>query len=83
MRFWSPLPYKIDGLNFQQYVKAVSALQKRIANLGILTGFSHSHTLIAQATGLSPKALAERIFYCNLTGDPQATQSLINLFNLN
>jgi radical SAM superfamily enzyme YgiQ (UPF0313 family) len=81
MRFWPPLPYNIDGRSYPEYIKAVNGLQKRIGELGILTGFSHSHHLISQVLKLSPKELFERLFYCSLIGDPQATQALIDRFN--
>jgi radical SAM superfamily enzyme YgiQ (UPF0313 family) len=81
MRLWPPLPYKIDGKSYKEYVAEVNKLQKRIAKLGILLGFSHSHSLISQVLGLSPADLSERMFYCILTGDPQMTENLISLFN--
>jgi len=81
MRFWPPLPYNIDSQPYAQYIKAVNKLQKRIGELGILTGFSHSHHLISQVLKLSPKELFERIFYLSLSGDPQATRALIDRFN--
>lgn len=81
MRFWQPLPYKIDGQSFKQYIKAVNALQRRIGKLGILTGFSHSHHLIAEVLGMPPNEFSERLFYCGLTGDPTETGRLIEKFN--
>ncbi|MFH1387287.1 MAG: radical SAM protein [bacterium] len=81
MRFWPPLPYKIDGNNYQEYVKLSNKLQTEIAKLGILLGFSHSHYLISQVLGLSPTDLSKEMFYCSLTGDPAATESLISRFN--
>lgn len=81
MKLWPPLPYKIDGLSYKEYVKKCNELQKKISKLGILLGFSHSHHLISQVLGLSPEVLAERLFYCSLTGDTQETDRLIELFN--
>ena len=81
MKLWPPLPYKIDGRSFKQFVGATSKLQKEIARLGILLGFSHSHHLISQVLGMPPSELSERMFYCALTGDPEETNRLINLFN--
>jgi len=81
MRLWPPLPYKIGGKSYQEYVKDINRLQQRISKLGILLGFSHSHYLISQVLGVSPSVFSERMFYCSLTGDPQATEKLIALFN--
>ncbi|MDD5382780.1 MAG: radical SAM protein [Candidatus Margulisbacteria bacterium] len=81
MRFWPPLPYKIDGKNYAEYVKAVNNLQRRITKLGIISGFSHSHYLLSQVLGLSPHEFAERLFYCSLTGDPAETERIIAQFN--
>lgn len=80
-RFWPPFPYTIDGRAFGEYIRAVNALQKEIGRLGILTGFSHSHYLIAQVLGLTPAEFSERMFYCSLTGDPAETRRLIGGFN--
>ncbi|MBN2058270.1 MAG: B12-binding domain-containing radical SAM protein [Candidatus Saganbacteria bacterium] len=81
MRLWAPLPYRIDGRDYSAYVRLVNQLQTRINELGILTGLSHSHFLIAQASGLTPREFAERLFYTTLTGDPAETARLIERFN--
>jgi|GEM_PF-3351377 len=82
MHLWPrPFPYKIDGMSYKEYVRKTSKLSKQIAKLGILTGFSHSHFLISQVMGMSPEELSERMFYCSLTGDPEETSRLIDLFN--
>lgn len=83
MRFWEPFPYKIDGRPYDKYIRAVNSLQKRIGSLGILTGLSHSHYLIAQILGVTPELFLESMFYCSLTGDPKETKKLINGFNSN
>lgn len=81
MRLWPALPWKIDGKDYAEYVKDVNRLQKRVNQLGILTGFSHSHYLIARVLGLAPQVLAEKMFYLSLTGDPAATSEAIENFN--
>jgi len=82
MKFWSELPYKINGLTYQQYISAANKLTNRISRLGILTGFSHSHALIADTMKVTPEELSERMFYCALSGDPKETRKQINLFNV-
>jgi radical SAM superfamily enzyme YgiQ (UPF0313 family) len=81
MKFWPPLPWKIDGKDFSEYVGAVNKLQRRISGLGILSGFSHSHFLISQVLQTAPKDLAAKMFYLSLTGDPAATKKMIGEFN--
>src|SRR3989344_3726567 len=81
MRFWPPLPWKIDGQDFSEYVGAVNKLHRRIAELGVLSGFSHSHYLISQVLKTSPRELAAKMFYLSLTGDPKATAGIIEEFN--
>jgi radical SAM superfamily enzyme YgiQ (UPF0313 family) len=81
MRFWPPLPWKIDGMSYRQTVKAVNLLQKEMGKLGIMTGLSHSHMLLAGVLGWSPVEMAERLFYCSITGDPKVTQSIVERFN--
>jgi radical SAM superfamily enzyme YgiQ (UPF0313 family) len=81
MRFWPPLPWKIDGQSYKQTVKAVTLLQKEMGKLGIMTGLSHSHALIAGVLGWQLPEIAERLFYCSITGDPEETEKIVNLFN--
>ncbi|MBI5699707.1 B12-binding domain-containing radical SAM protein [Candidatus Saganbacteria bacterium] len=81
MRLWPPLPYKIDGKSFGKYVGETNDLQRKIGELGILLGFSHSHYLISQVLQMPPREFFERMFYCSLTGDPVITNELIARFN--
>lgn len=81
MAFWPAHPWKINGLMYKQFIKAVNKLTKQISKLGILGGFSHSHALIASVLKMHPEELAERMFYCSISGDPNETRRQINNFN--
>ncbi len=81
MRFWPPVPWKINGLKYKQTVQIVNDLQKEMGKLNISTGLSHSHLLMAGVLGWEPSAMAERLFYCSLTGDPTVTRDIVRRFN--
>ncbi len=80
-RFWPPLPWKINGFDYARTTSMVNALQKKMGRLGILSGLSHSHLLMAETLNMSPPTFAERLFYCSLTGDPEITAEIIDQFN--
>lgn len=79
MRFWPPFPYKINGMDYSQYVKKLSKLQKRITKLGISLSVNHSHYLLAQVLGISLQELTKELFYCSLTGDPDKSREMVGL----
>lgn len=79
--FWKPLPVKIDGKGFFQYIQETGKMIYLLEKNGILTDITDEQALLAKHAGLSPREFRDeaiRIFY---VGDWKRMKEIIYKVN--
>lgn len=79
--FWTPLPYKINGMDFAEFTGLTMWFAGQLEKAGILTNFSHILAAIAQAAGMAPRQLRDAARYWFLTGDAEGLGAMIARVN--
>ncbi len=79
--YWEPLPYKINGMTFQQFTALTADFARRLEERGILTGVPDDNALLAACAGLSPRQLRDQSRLWCLTGDAESMARMISQAN--
>ena len=82
-RLWDPLPYRIDGKPFRQYVGETEEFVKRIEQLGIPTSISDDWALMAKHAGCTPREFRDSNRLNFFTGNADALHETIMNINAN
>ena len=80
-RFWSKLPYTVDGKSFRIVTRETEAFVRDLEHNEILVGVPDDMFLLSRLTGIEPKELRDKCrewFYC---GDVEAIDELVELAN--
>jgi len=80
-RFWKPLPYTIDGQNYQQFVARTEAFVKQLEAQGVVTGMGHDLALMAHAVGMTLREFRDRTRMDFFSGDFEAAQEMVERIN--
>jgi len=80
-QFWEPLPYKINGMAFQEMTAVTMQFAAELEAAGILTNFSHTLASIAKSAGMEPRQLRDMAQLWCVTGDAEAMGGLVRRAN--
>jgi len=75
--FWTPLPYKVNGMSFQEFIGVTMWFAGRLEQAGILTNLSHTLAAIAQSAGMPPRQLRDAAQLWFVTGDAEAAGAMV------
>jgi len=75
--FWTPLPYKVNGMGFQEFTKVTMWFAGQLEQAGILTNLSHTLAAIAQSAGMPPRQLRDAAQLWFVTGDAEAAGEMV------
>jgi len=75
--FWTPLPYKVNGMSFQEFTKVTMWFAGQLEQAGILTNLSHTLAAIARSAGMSPRELRDAAQWWFVTGDAEAVGAMV------
>ena len=82
-RFWKPLPYKINGKDFRDYVGEYEQFAKALEKEGLLTVLTDEMALLAKYAGVTPRELRDLNRLQFLTGDYETIKKLVEKINKN
>jgi radical SAM superfamily enzyme YgiQ (UPF0313 family) len=80
-KFWAPLPWKINGLNYQQFASETQLFYEDLKKAGILCMLTDEEALMAHAGGYSPKQFADKAFVNGFTGDWEGMAEMAGKIN--
>jgi len=81
-QFWSPLPVKIDGKSFFEYIGDTGKMIYALESRGILSDVTDEQSLLAKRAGMTPREFrdeSQRIFY---TGNANRMQEIVEKVNI-
>jgi radical SAM superfamily enzyme YgiQ (UPF0313 family) len=79
--FWKPLPYKVNGMAFSEFVKITEGFVRTLEQNGVLTGVPDDNMLMAALVGMSPREFRDTARWLCATGDAEGMQRLVTGFN--
>lgn len=81
-RFWTPLPYRVDGKPFRRFAAESEAFAARLEReLGLTTMVADDVALMADVAGLAPAVLRDRSRGWFFSGDAVSLQAFIGQVN--
>ncbi|MCE5240195.1 B12-binding domain-containing radical SAM protein [bacterium] len=75
--FWTPLPYKVNGMGFQELTGVTMRFAGQLEQAGILTNLSHTLAAIAQSAGMPSRQLRDAAQLWFVTGDAEAVGRMV------
>ncbi len=75
-QYWDPLPYKLNGMAFDEFTKLTAWFAAELEKNGLLTGVPDDNALIAQCAGMSAREFRDGARLWCMTGDWQALQEV-------
>ena len=82
-RFWNPLPYKVNGKTFRQFVKETEEFTKKVEAMGITTLVADDVALMSKYVRISPREFRDQARLNFFTGNAAALQGIIETINAN
>jgi anaerobic magnesium-protoporphyrin IX monomethyl ester cyclase len=80
---WEPLPYRVNGLEFREFVAIAGRFARDLEAAGILTHFSHTLASLAHAAEVPPRQLRDLARLWCMTGDAEAMGAMVTRANRN
>ena len=80
-KFWNPLPVKISGKSFSEYIQETGKMIFALEEEGILTDITDEQALLAKYSGMSPldfRNTCREIFY---TGNAEKMHDIVDRVN--
>ena len=79
--FWSPLPYKINGMGFQEFTALTAGFSAQLEAEGLLLNLSDDNALIAELAGMTPREYRDAARLWCVTGNAEAMQEMVRRAN--
>jgi radical SAM superfamily enzyme YgiQ (UPF0313 family) len=79
--FWSPLPYRINGLRFRQFARITERFALRLERAGLVTQLTDDIAMVSSALGIEPREFKELTARAVWTGDWEKMAEIVATFN--
>jgi radical SAM superfamily enzyme YgiQ (UPF0313 family) len=79
--FWKPLPYKINGMSFGEFVQITMRFVGALEKEGILTNVPDDNMLMAKLAGMNPRELRDQARLWCAGGDVEAMRRFVVSYN--
>lgn len=79
--FWKPLPYKLNGMPFNQFAALTGKFIAALEAQGILTNVPDDNMLMAHLAGMSPRQFRDAARLWCAAGDAAAVADFVRRFN--
>ena len=79
--FWKPLPYRLNGMDFSEFVKITGWFSQQLEAAGILTGVPDDNILMAELAGMPLKMLRDAARLWCASGNAPAMGQFVQAFN--
>lgn len=79
--FWKPLPYKLNGRSFDEFIKITLGFAAKLEANGLLTNVPDDNMLMAELTGMDYRAFRDGARAWCALGLADALQQFVSRFN--
>ncbi len=79
--FWKPLPYRVNGMGFGEFVKITEGFVRTLEQEGLVTGVPDDNMLMAAMVGMTPKQFRDAARWMCATGDADGMGRMVAGFN--
>ena len=79
--YWKPLPYRINGLDFHQFIALTARFVGALEQAGLLTAVPDDNVLLAELAGMTPRSFRDHARLWHLTGDAEAVAEMVQKVN--
>jgi radical SAM superfamily enzyme YgiQ (UPF0313 family) len=79
--FWSPLPYKLNGMSFRRFARITEQFAMKLESSGLVTQLTDDIAMVGSVLGIEPmefKRLSARAMW---TGDWEKMAEIVTAFN--
>lgn len=79
--FWEPLPYKLNGMAFNEFTAITAKFVATLEANGILTNVPDDNALMASLVGMTPRQFRDQARWWCATGDARAMAQFVAQHN--
>jgi radical SAM superfamily enzyme YgiQ (UPF0313 family) len=79
--FWSPLPYRLNGMGFRQFARITERFALRLEESGLVTQLTDDIAMVGSVLGMEPAVFKEVAAQAVWTGDWEKMGEMVATFN--
>jgi len=79
--FWSPLPYKLNGMRFREFARITEEFAASLESSGLVTQLTDDIALVGSVLGIEPAEFKKRTAQAVWTGDWEKMAEIVANFN--
>jgi anaerobic magnesium-protoporphyrin IX monomethyl ester cyclase len=79
--FWSPLPYKLDGMSFRQFARITEQFALKLESSGLVTQLTDDIAMVGSVLGMEPTEFKQVAARAVWTGDWEKMAEIVTTFN--
>jgi hypothetical protein len=79
--FWSPLPYKLNGMPFRRFARITEQFALKLERNGLVTQLTDDIAMVGSVLGIEPREFKELTARAMWTGDWEKMAEIVANFN--